>query len=281
MLSRSKRRENSPGNINQSAMSGGCRPKFAISDRGTLYSLVGFAIYCDRDGGTEEVSVPLVRDLHPEFGYLGSFHLFGRKLGLVLVFIGFGVMAGMSGLAVFMTDGEPDPMQAMALAPPDAMSRDSGLVMPAPVDASVPLEPAQTPAQTKTFRPACPEGVAVDCAIPAGPKVHRPKLAPAINERPSIAAVPIGRVDPSQVLPAEATPTPPSAEPVPVAAVPEPADVSTQPAEAAPAPVPPPAVKRPPRQRIEHVEHRERSREQPSHRGNFGSPVWAGYARVY
>ena len=220
--------------------------------------------------------MPLVRHLHPEFGYLGSLHLFGRKLGLVLVFIGFGVMAGMSGLAVFMADEQRDPMKAMALAPPDAMSRDSGLVMPAPVDASVPIEPAQKPAETKTSRPACQEGAAVDCAVPSVPKLHRPRLAPAVNERPAIAAVPIGRVD-------AVSPTPPTSEPVPVAAAPEPADVSSQPAEAAPAapaPVaPPPAAKK--RQRIEQVERRYREREQPSHRGNFGSPVWAGYARVY
>ena len=243
--------------------------------------------------------MPLTRDLHPEFGYLGSLHLFGRKLGLVLVFIGFGVVAGMSGLAVFMADEQPDPMKAMALAPPDAMSRDPGFVLPAPVDASAPVVPAQKPVETKTFRPACQEGSAVDCALPNVPKVHRVRPTPAANERPAIAAVPIGRVDPPQVVPAEATPTPPSSEPVPVAAAPEPVDVSGQAAEVAPAPVaPPPAVKKQPRPRIEQVERRERyrereqavargnyggyrEREQAVGRSNYGSPVWAGYARVY
>jgi len=246
--------------------------------------------------------VPLVRDLHPEFGYLGSLHLFGRKLGLVLVFIGFGVVAGMSGLAVFMADEQPDPMKAMALAPPDAMSRDPGFVLPAPVDASAPVVPAQKPVETKTFRPACQEGSAVDCALPNVPKVHRVRPTPAANERPAIAAVPIGRVDPPQVVPAEATPTPPSSEQVPVAAAPEPVDVSGQPAEVAPAtptPVAPlPAVEKQPRPRIEQVERRERyrereqavgrsnygsyrEREQSVGRSNYGSPVWAGYARVY
>jgi len=230
--------------------------------------------------------VPLTRDLHPEFGYLGSLHLFGRKLGLVLVFIGFGVVAGMSGLAVFMADEQPDPMKAMALAPPDAMSRNPGLVLPAPVDASAPVVPAQKPAETKTFRPACQEGSAVDCALPNVPKVHRVRPTPAANERP-VAAVPIGRLDPPQVVPAEATPTPPSSEPIPVAAAPEPVDVSGQPAEVAPAtptPVAPlPAVEKQPRPRIEQVERRERyrERERPVARGNYGSPVWAGYARVY
>jgi hypothetical protein len=237
----------------------------------------------------------LVRDLHPEFGYLGSLHLFGRKLGLVLVFIGFGVIAGMSGLAVFMADEQPDdPMKAMALAPPDAMSRDPGLVPPPPVDASVPIVPAQKPAETKTSRPACQEGSAVDCAPLNVPKVRRVRPTPAANERPAIAAVPIGRVDPPpQIVPAEATPTPPSSVPVPVpAAAPEPVDVSGQPAEVTPtvpAPVaPPPAVKKQPRPRIEQAERGERYREreqpvarQPVGRSNYGSPVWAGYARVY
>jgi hypothetical protein len=244
---------------------------------------------CQWDGGTEEVSVPLVRDLHPEFGYLGSFHLFVRKFGLVLAFIGFGVMAGMSGLAVFMVGEHPDPMKAMALAPPDAMSRDPGVVLPVPVDASVPIVPAQKSAETKTFRPACQESSAVDCALPNVPKLHRVRPTPAANERPAIATVAIGRVDPSQVVPPEATPTPPLSESVPVAAAPEPVDVSGQPTEVAPATpapvVPPPVVKKQkkPRPPIEQVERRERyrEREQPVGRSNYGSPVWAGYARVY
>jgi hypothetical protein len=234
----------------------------------------------------------LVRDLHPEFGYLGSLHLFGRKLGLVLVFIGFGAIVGMSGLAVFMANEQPDPMKAMALGPPDALSPASELIMPAPVDASAPIEVAQRAAETKTARPACREGAAADCPAPNVPKVHRLRTMPAANERPAIAAVPIGRVEPLQVIPAEAAPTPPAPEPIPVAAARERADVSSQPAEAAPAaqaPVAPrPAAKkvRPRVERVEHVEHverreRYREREQPSYRGNFGNPVWAGYARVY
>jgi hypothetical protein len=229
--------------------------------------------------------VPLVRDLHPEFGYLGSLHLFGRKLGLLLAFIGFGAIVGISGLAVFMTNEQPDPMKAMALAPPDALSPASGLIMPAPVDASVPIEFAQRAAETKTARPACREGAAADCPAPTVPKVHRLRPTPAANERPAIAAVPIGRVEPPQAIPAEAAPTPPAPEPIPVTAAPEPAHVSSRPTEAAPAvhaPVaPPPVVKKQPRPRIEHAERHERYREQPSSRGNFGSSTWAGYARVY
>jgi hypothetical protein len=220
----------------------------------------------------------LVRDLHPEFGYLGSFHLFSRKLGLVLVFIGFGVLAGMSGLAVFMADEQPDPMKAMALAPPEVASQSSS-AMTAPADASVRVEPVQRPAETKTGRPSCEGSAAMDCALP---KPLKPRFVPAANERPAIAAVPIGRVDPVPLVPAQAAPMPPEA--VPVAAVPEAADVSNQPAEAAPAApaAPLPAVKKP-RVRVdrsERVERRERDRE-PVGRSNYGSATWAGYARVY
>jgi hypothetical protein len=211
-------------------------------------------------------------------------------------------MAGMSGLAVFVADEHPDPMKAMALAPPDAMTSPSGQIIPAPMDASVPIEPARKPAENMTLRAACQDSAAVGCAAPNVPKVHRVRPTPAANERPAIAAVPIGRVDPPQPIPAEATPTPLAPEPVSVAVAPEPADVSSQPEEAAPAapaPVaPPPAVKKQPRQRSERAERRERyrereqpvargnyggyrEREQPVGRSNYGSPVWAGYARVY
>jgi hypothetical protein len=221
----------------------------------------------------------LLRDLHPEFGYLGSFHLFGRKFGLVLVFIAFGVMAGMSGLAVFTADERPDPMKAMALAPSETMSLDSGPATTAPVDASVQFEPMQRPAATKTGRPLCEVSAAMDCAVP---KPFKPRFVPAANERPAIAGVPIGRADPSPPVPVQVAPMPPSPAPVRVATAPDP---------------PAPAAKKP-RERVEQVERRERyrereqpiarennrsyrEREQPVARSNYGSPVWAGYARVY
>ena len=45
------------------------------------------------------------RDLHPEFGYLGSAPRVFRKLGLVFSFVAFGIVAGASGVAVFMASG--------------------------------------------------------------------------------------------------------------------------------------------------------------------------------
>jgi hypothetical protein len=44
-----------------------------------------------------------------------------RKLGLVLAFLVFGLVAGASGLAVFMADLDRDPKHAMALAPAETL----------------------------------------------------------------------------------------------------------------------------------------------------------------
>ena len=67
--------------------------------------------------------MPLARDLHPEFGYIGSGPRLWRKVGLVLVFIMIGLVAAASGVNFFVTSPEPDPMQAMALAPAEALLR--------------------------------------------------------------------------------------------------------------------------------------------------------------
>ena len=52
--------------------------------------------------------------LRPEFGYFGSPQLC-RKLGLVLAFIVFGLVAGANGLAVLMADHDPDPSAKIML----------------------------------------------------------------------------------------------------------------------------------------------------------------------
>ena len=48
--------------------------------------------------------MPFARDLHPEFGYVGSGPRTFRKIGLVAAFVAFGIVAGASGVAVFMAD---------------------------------------------------------------------------------------------------------------------------------------------------------------------------------
>src|SRR5260370_28790080 len=83
----------------------------------TLPGAARRAVWLLEGRGAEEVTVPLACNLPPEFEYVGSAP---RKLGLVLAF----VVAGASGIAVFITDSgpDPDPMNAMALAPVEALS---------------------------------------------------------------------------------------------------------------------------------------------------------------
>ena len=74
-----------------------------------------------KSGTAERFPVLLLAcGVHPEFGYLGC-PLLCRKLGLVLAFIVFGLVAGARSVAVFMADPDPDPMHAMALAPAEAL----------------------------------------------------------------------------------------------------------------------------------------------------------------
>ena len=55
--------------------------------------------------------MPFARDLHPEFGYIGSAPKLFRKLGLASAFVVFGAVAGVIGVTVFMTD--PDSVPCM------------------------------------------------------------------------------------------------------------------------------------------------------------------------
>jgi hypothetical protein len=65
--------------------------------------------------------VSLARDLHPEFGYAGSTPRM-LKLGYLAAFVVFGLVAVVSGVAVFMAGPNTDPMNAVALAPAEALS---------------------------------------------------------------------------------------------------------------------------------------------------------------
>src|ERR1700730_3547437 len=72
-------------------------------------------------GGTEESAVPLARDLHAEFGYIGNAPAVLRKLGCATAFVAFGLIAAISNFSVFVTQPD-DPMTAMALAPEQALN---------------------------------------------------------------------------------------------------------------------------------------------------------------
>jgi hypothetical protein len=181
--------------------------------------------------------VPLARDLHPEFGYVGSAPRLFRKLGLMSVFAAFGLVAAASGVAVFMAGSEPDPMNAMALAPAEA------LIAPSPRPAS-PAQARVVERQTipaDASRPPCrdyaSERFGDDCI---SLRIRKPRPVQPLNERPAIAAVPIGHRDDPSVLAAPATvaaiPAPPKASAT-VAAIPA-APKATATVAALPAPPP-------------------------------------------
>jgi hypothetical protein len=201
--------------------------------------------------------VPLARDLHPEFGYIGSGPRMWRKVGLVLVFIVIGLVAAASGVNFFVTSPEPDPMQAMALAPTEALMR----VPVAPVENEPPVIKAAR------MRPApCREGAVENLGADCTPaKASKP--IPAANERPAIAAVAIGHPDESGLLPSQSN--------IPeTAALPEDPAAS---AETAPVPAltkPPSAAKRT-RPRTQHVQQRREAL--PSRSSHYQD----GYARIW
>ena len=225
--------------------------------------------------------MPFARDLHPEFGYIGSAPKLFRKLGLVSAFVAFGLMAGVSGIAVFMAGPDPDPMHAMALAPSEAL-----LSTP---PASAPPANAVAAEEQKTLnagvtQPPCggyvSERLGDDCS---SFRMHRSRQVPAMNERPAIAAVAIGRRDEPAALPPQPA--------VNVAAIPQtPPDDSAVPADSAEVPAAAPAtaavapVAKAARSRSRHVARREgysSGRSSWARSAYSGSSRGGGYAGMW
>ena len=107
--------------------------------------------------------MPFARDLHPEFGYIGTGPRVFRRLRLALSFVVLGIVGGASGVAVFMASPDSDPgtsagpLDAMALAPAEALIEPK-LALPAEQPAS---RPANASAVEKTdvgsTKPTCRE----------------------------------------------------------------------------------------------------------------------------
>jgi hypothetical protein len=224
------------------------------------------------DRGAEESTVPLARDLHPEFGYVGSAPRLFRKLGLVSAFVVFGLMAGASGVAVFMAGPEPDPMNAMALAPAEALiSTSASSALPATAKAVEGQKAFNAGVTQSPCRDYVSERLGDDCT---SVRVHRPH--PAMNERPAIAAVAIGhREDPAALPPQPA---------VPVAAIPEiPPDGSAVPAVSGEVPAAAPAgpvAKQSRARSSRHVARRE-GYSSSSGRSVYFSTQKGGYAGLW
>ena len=170
--------------------------------------------------------MPLARDLHPEFGYVGPTPRM-LKLGYASAFAVFGLVAVVSGVTVFMARPDTDPMNAMALAPSEALSPSTSPSSASPAKAKA--TEGQEILNAGVIQSPCGDDVGErlsdDCA---SERMRRSRPALAVNERPAIAAVAIGhREDPVAVTPQLAAP---------VAAIPEPPqDASAVPADVAPA----------------------------------------------
>jgi hypothetical protein len=230
--------------------------------------------------------VPLARDLHPEFGYVGFAPRLFRKIGIVLSFIVFGLVACVSVVAVFLAGSDPDPMNAMALAPAEALVGATNATTPASAEARTTQastqksDKAEGVSKTAAIKPPCREssgGQPDDCTFV---RAYKPRPALAANERPAIAAVPIGRRDEPAALPLEApaigvAAAPQTPEAVATASDPVvPAEVD--PVAAAPAPA---AVAKKSRPRNTIVHHR---RETPTRSSSYRPhDFMSGYARLW
>jgi hypothetical protein len=175
----------------------------------------------------------------------------------------------LSGVTVFMAAPDIDPMDAMALAPAQALSPSTSPSLASPAKAKA--TEGQKILNAEVIQSPCRDDVGErlsdDCASERMRK-SRPVLA--VNERPAIAAVAIGhREDPVAVTPQLAAP---------VAAIPEPPpDASAVPVDVAPATdtSPTPAAKHS-RTGSRHVARREgysHSARQSNHAGGYAG-LW-------
>jgi hypothetical protein len=180
-----------------------------------------------------------------------------------------------------MAGPDPDPMHAMALAPSEAL-----LSTP---PASAPPANAVAAEEQKTLNagvtpPPCggyvSERLGDDCS---SFRMHRSRAVPAMNERPAIAAVAIGRRDEPAALPPQPA--------VNVAAIPQtPPDDSAVPADSVEVPAAAPAtaavapVAKAARSRSRHVARREgysSGRSSWARSAYSGSSRGGGYAGMW
>ena len=215
-----------------------------------------------------------VRVLHPEFGYVGT----SSFCRIFVAFLVCGLIAGASGVIRFKAAPQGDPKDAMALATGADLSSTPSIPAAIAEPYSDKGEFAQKPSDTGAIAPML--------------RSRSPRSIQAINERPPIAAVPIGHTDRPAVLSSEAA--------IPVTAAPETpasssnstddapsADPSIALATEVPAPVAS-AAKRP--AHSNHVRRRGRSEHSrsanyPDHynqsRPSYQSSYQSGYARVW
>jgi hypothetical protein len=239
--------------------------------------------------------------MHPEFGYAVTFNF----LRPFTAFVVCGLVAGAIGFAIFASGPDPDPMDAMALAPAEPLIAQK-LVQPAtqsekglanrPSAQKADEEGANASRKASSIKPTCRESLGEvrqgDCTPVRVVRMRPPR---AVNERPLIAAVPIGHRDDPTMLPASPQtrigvgplPTDPPEEPK---ATPPPTQLSVAEEiapDAAPAGEPTPPVSIPtvtskkPRPRVHHASHRHNQYSYTSSYSARKTYVQAGYARLW
>jgi len=211
--------------------------------------------------------VPLVRVLHPEFGYAGTPGFCRRFIAFVVC----GLVAVWSGVALFKAG--PDPKDAVALASAEALGsaiNEPKTADTETADAAFVQRPGKA-GENKSCEHKAAEKLISHCTLG---KAHKPRSVQSVNERPAIAAVQIGhRDDGPAFLPSEPA--------IPVAAA-KPADAApaTDPAAASAvveSPTRAASVKKA-RTRSSYV---ERQRRPPSPRYSYRYYYQSGYARMW
>ena len=174
--------------------------------------------------------MPLARDLHPEFGYVGSAPRLCRKLGLGLAFVAFGLVAARAACLYSWQLRTRIPCRPWRLLRQKTVGAKMSNKINRIPDASEQMRAwhakrlrAKDQQVGGVGQDSGNQAVLSDTGAeqPVACKfIRRMKAHPAqaLNERPAIAAVPIGRRDEPAILP--------SAEPpVSVAAIPQPDEV--------------------------------------------------------
>ena len=181
--------------------------------------------------------MPIACTLHPEFGYFGSIPRLFRKSCIVFALMVFGLVSGVGAVTIFKAASDPDAMSAMALAPAEGLSSTARSTPTGIAESN--SRKGEFAQEDPTMKPRCQknatEHLGGDCI--AG-QTRRPRSTLALNERPAVAAVPIGHRDDPAVLPpkpaapvvadtASAAETP-SAEPTLPASLPSAAPTKTR-----------------------------------------------------
>jgi hypothetical protein len=243
-----------------------------------------------------------VRGLHPDFGYAGTPSFFRPCIVLVVC----GLVAGAISFAVFKPEPYRDAMDAMALAPLETLIEPKPAQPAAQSEKRLANEPSaqrtdeegtNATRKASSIKPTCrgslgevpPEG---DCAPVRVVRMRPPR---AVNERPLIAAVPIGHRDDPLVAASPPTPLPgPSlavqrqelkVTPTPT----ETAVAEATPADTAPATEPTPPASMPriaskqPRQRAHHASGRNHYSYTGSNRAHSSGYRYfrGGYASLW